>query len=90
MSISDFRPTQPLIFLDSLDAAQGEKITESLAGQRDLLSLLVRASTIADPRERLSDVDILARKFRLLASIIYSNHYVDILYRNPYVLSRRA
>jgi hypothetical protein len=80
MFILDFRPIQPLIHLDRLDAAQGEKITESLAGQRDLLSLLVRASTIADPRERLSDVDILARKCRLLASTIYSSHHADIYF----------
>lgn len=42
------------------EAANGEKISTSSA--RDLLSLLVRANTTADPRERLSDEDVLARK----------------------------
>jgi hypothetical protein len=48
------------------EAAQGEKISTSRA--RDLLSLLVRANTTADPRERLSDEDVLARTWRELAS----------------------
>jgi hypothetical protein len=43
----------------SLEAAQGEKIADTRA--RDLLSLLVRANTAADARERLSDQDVLAR-----------------------------
>jgi hypothetical protein len=43
----------------ALEAAQGEKLADSRA--RDLLSLLVRANTAADPRERLSDADVLAR-----------------------------
>jgi hypothetical protein len=45
--------------MSSADAAQGEKISTSRA--RDLLSLLVRANTAADPRERLSDENVLAR-----------------------------
>jgi hypothetical protein len=36
-----------------LEAAQGEKL--------DLLSLLVRANTAANPRERLSDADVIGR-----------------------------
>jgi hypothetical protein len=43
-----------------MDAAQGEKIAHSQS--RDLLSLLVRANMVSDPRERLSDTDVLARK----------------------------
>jgi hypothetical protein len=48
----------------SLDAAQGEKIADSKS--RDLLSLLVRANMASDPRERLSDSDVLARKSNIL------------------------
>jgi hypothetical protein len=42
-----------------LEAAQGEKLADSRA--RDLLSLLVRANTAANPRERLSDADVIGR-----------------------------
>jgi hypothetical protein len=42
-----------------LEAAQGEKLADSRA--RDLLSLLVRANTAANPREQLSDADVIGR-----------------------------
>jgi hypothetical protein len=48
------------LWVNRLDAAQGEKLATSRA--RDLLSLLVRANTAADPRQRLSDQDVLARQ----------------------------
>lgn len=51
------------------DAAKGEKISTS--GARDLLSLLVRANTTADPRERLSDEDVLARKCWFLHGLLW-------------------
>jgi hypothetical protein len=44
----------------SLEAARGEKIDH--AQSRDLLSLLVWANMASDPRERLSDKDMLARR----------------------------
>jgi hypothetical protein len=44
----------------SLESAQGEKIAHGQS--RDLLSLLVRANMASDPRERLSDADVLARR----------------------------
>jgi hypothetical protein len=43
----------------SVEAAMGEKISESRA--RDILSLLVRANTAANSRDRLSDEEVLAR-----------------------------
>lgn len=46
--------------LCSLEAAQGEKIEHSRA--RDILSLLVRANTSANAKERLTDEEVLARK----------------------------
>jgi hypothetical protein len=45
----------------ALEAAQGEKIGES--GARDLLSLLVRANNAASARERMSEEQVLARRF---------------------------
>jgi hypothetical protein len=42
-----------------LEAAQGEKLAGTRA--RDILSLLVRANTAADARQRLSDEAVLAR-----------------------------
>jgi hypothetical protein len=54
-------PALMRIQCDRLEAAQGEKLATSRA--RDLLSLLVRANTAADARQRLSDEDVLARAF---------------------------
>jgi hypothetical protein len=45
--------------LRRLEAAQGEKFAGMRA--RDILSLLVRANTAADARQRLSDEAVLAR-----------------------------
>jgi hypothetical protein len=44
----------------ALDMSYGEKTKDT--GPRDLLSLLVRANTASDPRQQLSDADVLARK----------------------------
>jgi cytochrome P450 len=60
----------------TLEAAQGEKITDSRA--RDLLSLLVRANTAANPRERLSDADVLGRECVTGISTILSDAGAEI------------
>jgi cytochrome P450 len=60
----------------ALEAAQGEKITDSRA--RDLLSLLVRANTAANPRERLSDADVLGRKCDTGVTMVLSDTGAEI------------
>jgi hypothetical protein len=48
------------ISLYRLTASQGEKATDTRA--RDLIALLVRANTAANPQERLSDEAVLSRE----------------------------
>jgi hypothetical protein len=62
----------------------GEKISDSRA--RDILSLLVRANTSANPRERLSDEEVLARS----SCFICFMHILTILNRDPDVPRRRS
>jgi cytochrome P450 len=58
------------------EAAQGEKISDSRP--RDILSLLVRANTVADPRQRLSDTEVLDRAPSSLCLHAYTDGHAEI------------
>jgi hypothetical protein len=60
------------VFSCRAEVAQGEKIADSRP--RDILSLLVRANTIADPRQRLSDNEVLDRA----SSPLHLHAYTDV------------
>lgn len=57
--------------------------SEQKVSDRDVLSLLVKANTAADPSHRLSDEDVLARQQSFLPCICMSIFTNDILQRSP-------